>query len=261
MQGNYNAFIDRVIQRYEGGYGWDKKDPGGPTKYGITCFDLAQHRGQKMNSMAAWVEPVRNMPLSEAEAIYATKYALGVRFADLPSGVDCVMLDYGINSGDSRPIRVARTMVGLGAGGMDQPLLDAIKKVDPNKFIDMMCDERLRFMHAIRGGSAWQEFGHGWGTRVADLRVYSHHAAAGTPAAAPTAPDLSKVVTPKATNVAKTAGKPTMGGAVAAGAASHTSGQPYLVTAGVVAAVLVAGIGYEIWQAGAAKQANALVHI
>lgn len=260
MLADYQPFIDRVIQRYEGGYGWDAKDPGGPTKYGITCYDLAQHRGQKMASMSAWVEPVKNMTLAEAEAIYRTKYATAIRFDDLPPGIDAVMGDYGINSGTIRPLHVARTLVGLPVGGMDQTLLDALKKCDAKKFIDAMCDERLRFMHAIRNGSAWVEFGHGWGTRVADLRTYSQHLAAGTPGAAPQAPDLSKVVTPKATNVPKTAGTATAGGAVASGVAAHTAGASIAATAAVVVAVIAAGILYEVFEARSAAQANLTVH-
>jgi hypothetical protein len=48
----YKAFVDRMISKYEGGYGWDANDPGGPTKYGITCYDLAEHLGERMTSMA-----------------------------------------------------------------------------------------------------------------------------------------------------------------------------------------------------------------
>ena len=48
----YLPFTARMINRYEGGYGWNRADPGGPTKYGITCYDLAEHRGLKMDSMA-----------------------------------------------------------------------------------------------------------------------------------------------------------------------------------------------------------------
>ena len=59
MQSTYKAFIDRVIDKYEGGYGWDKDDKGGPTKYGITCYDLAEHMGQKMTSMAQWAPIVK----------------------------------------------------------------------------------------------------------------------------------------------------------------------------------------------------------
>lgn len=262
MQANYTTFIDRVIKKYEGGYGWNRKDPGGPTKYGITCYDLAEHRGQKMTSMSAWEAPVRDMTLAEAETIYASKYANAVRFNDLPAGSDCVMLDYGINSGCARPIRVAAALLKVPGAGMTDALVKAIKTTDPKWFVDQMCAERLRFMHAIRGGTAWTEFGHGWGTRVADLQSYGEHLALGAPATqAPAPPDLSKVVTPKATNVPKTAGTATTGGVVASGTAAHAAGFHWSAVAGIMASTVAAGIAFEIWQAHRAQVANNLVHV
>lgn len=263
MQALYQVFIDRVIHRYEGGYGWNKKDPGGPTKYGITCFDLAEHRGQKMNSMAAWAGPVQAMTLEEAETIYNTKYATGIRFADLPAGVDCCMLDYGINSGNGRPIAVARRLVGVPGSNakIDQALLDAIKKRDPTQFIKAMCDERLKFMHAIKGGASWAEFGRGWQSRVDDLRVYCLHAAAGTPAAAPTAPDLTKVATPKATNVGKTAPKTTVAGGVSSGTALHLAGFHWGYVIAAIVGCVTLGVLYEAYHDILAKKANDLVHV
>lgn len=65
----YKTFIDRMISRYEGGYGWNRKDPGGPTKYGVTCWDLAEHRKFKMDSMARWAPIVQALTIDEAEAI------------------------------------------------------------------------------------------------------------------------------------------------------------------------------------------------
>lgn len=243
MQADYQPFIERVIHKYEGGYGWNKADPGGPTNFGITCYDLAEHRGQKMTSMSAWVEPVKNMTLAEAEAIYKIKYAAGIGFDSRVAGVDCCMLDYGINSGVARPLRV----------------VPAFGPLAPKDLIDALCDERLRFMHAIRGGSAWNEFGHGWGTRITDLRQYCK--ALVDHAVPPNAPDLSKVVTPKATHVPKTAGAPTAGGAIATGAAVHAAGASWLLTAAAAAAIVAGGIGYEIWQERKAAAANALVHV
>ena len=262
MQVDYVPFIGRVIKNYEGGYGWDKRDPGGPTNYGITCFDLAEFEHKRMNSMAAWAEPVRNMPLSSAEIIYQIKYARGIRFDGLNSGVDCCMLDYGINSGISRPIRVARAIVGLPAGGMDDALVAAINKVEASKFIDTMCGERLRFMHAIKGGAAWQEFGHGWGARVADLNAYCRHlAAGGVHDTAPTPVDLSHVVTPKATNVPKTASTATIGSAGTAAAAAHAAGFPWSTVAVIGMGVIIAGTIYEAVHDQAAIAANAKVHL
>lgn len=244
MQVDYQPFIDRVIHRYEGGYGWNRADPGGPTKYGITCFDLAEHRSQRMTSMTVWAPLVAEMTLAEAEEIYSTKYAHLINFNFLRAGIDCCVLDYAINSGVSRALKVAAAI----------PSSD-----DAGTYIDAMCDERLRFMHAIRGGSAWAEFGHGWGTRVADLRQYCKALAAG--AAPAPGPDLSKVVTPKATHVPKTAGAPTAGGAVGTGAAMHAAGFHWLPTALAVGGIIAAGFGYEIWQERQAAAANALVHV
>lgn len=247
MQGNYQPFIDRVIHRYEGGYGWNHKDPGGPTNFGITCFDLAEHRGQKMTSMSAWQEPVRNMTLAEAEAIYKTKYATAVHFDTQPAGVDCCLLDYAINSGVGRPLRVVAA------------LPPSVKT--PAEIIDAICDERLRFMHAIRGGSAWAEFGHGWGTRVADLRAYCHHLLSEGRIMPPAAPDLTHVVTPKATNVGKTAPKTTAGGAVGGAIAAHTAGFNWWIVGGVTVTVIAAGIAYEAFHDIQAARANKLVHV
>lgn len=188
MLQNYKAFVDRMINKYEGGYGWDRNDSGGPTKYGITCWDLAAHRSQKMNSMAAWAPVVKAMPLSEAEDIYRSKYASAVHFDDLPSGIDCCWFDYGVNSGIGRPIRVAQAFLGVATDGIFGPkTMAAVKAYGDERFVNKMCDERMRFLRALR---IWSTFGVGWTRRVADLRAYSLRlvAAKPEPAVAVTSP-------------------------------------------------------------------------
>lgn len=254
MRETYAAFSSRMIQKYEGGYGWNRKDPGGPTKYGITCFDLAEHMGQKMDSMDRWAPIVRAMPLEAAEAIYHKKYAMVVRYDELPAGVDVQMFDYGVNSGTSRPIRVVRTILNVPGGNrVDDALLNAIKKTDSAKLIEAISAERLRFMHAIRGGSAWAEFGGGWGARVADLKSYALRLVAANGAAvdhAP-APDLSKIETPKATHgsptTVKTAVKTAGVGSASTGAAAHEAGLPPWVVAVAMGFVVAAGVLYVIY--------------
>lgn len=252
MQNDYAAFIAKVINQYEGGYGWDKGDPGGPTKYGITCFDLAEHRGQKMTSMAAWAPTVKAMPLQEAEDIYAKKYAVACLFNSLRAGPDCVVLDYGINSGIGRPLRVAQALLKTQASGA--ALAVEINKTDPKWFVDAMCQERLHFMHAIRGGAAWSEFGGGWGSRVSSLKTYCD-ALAATGSASDIGPTLPKH--PKAQHgdpqiVHKTIAQ-TSGGATGAGVAV-SSGHPYIAAA--VCAGVVAGIGLAIYEQRKAALAN-----
>jgi lysozyme family protein len=264
MQIDYIPFTGRMIGKYEDGYGWDRNDPGGPTKYGITCYDLAEHRHQTMDSMARWAPVVQAMTLAEAEEIYQTKYASAVMFDRLPAGVDCTMMDYGVNSGIARVIPVARRMTGVAGSSLkvDDNLIVAIEKYGATKFIDDMCAERLRFMHAIRGGTAWVQYGKGWGSRVADLRVYSEHlAAGGTQVTAPAPPDLSKVSTPKATNVGKKATTPTIGGAGGAAVSVHAAGLPLWASAVAAGLIIAGGIAYEVISERNAAAANALVHI
>lgn len=255
----YTAFVERMIKRYEGGYGWNKKDPGGPTNFGITCFDLAQHMGQKMDSMSRWAPIVKAMTLATAEQIYANKYAKALRYDELPAGPDACMMDYGVNSGTSRAVLSARAILNIkGGGAMDQALLDAIKKVDPQVFIKAMCAERLGFMHRIRGGSAWAEFGAGWGSRVADLQKYSLHLtqSGATAATAPVAPDLSHVVQPKAINVGTPATTPTVGGAVGSGGSLAAAGFDWTYIIGAVVLTVIAGVIYEAYSANKAANDN-----
>lgn len=259
MQQNYTPFIGRMIDKYEGGYCWDKADPGGPTKYGITCYDLAEHRGQKMDSMARWAPIVQAMQRSEAEEIYRKKYASHLFFNDLNSGKDCVLLDYGVNSGWTRPIRVARALLKLeGPASMDAALIKAINDADPRWFINSICEERLAFMHRIRNGTAWQEFGRGWGARVSDLNNYC--LALVTKTAPAPAPDLSTVPTPKANNpVPEVTNKRTTsatagGGAIGAAIKALDLPTELAIIGGVL--VVVAVIGYVVYKAHKARKAN-----
>ncbi len=261
----YKPFVDRMIGKYEGGYGWDRADTGGPTKYGVTCFDLAEHRNQKMTSMASWAPVVQAMTLPEAEDIYATKYAAAIRYNDLPAGPDVVMMDYGVNSGISRPIRVARALLNVpGPAVMDVKLLDAIRKTDPTKFVNDMLAERLHFMHAIRGGSAWASFGGGWGARVADLRAYALHLIAAPGAVAPPiAPDLTKVTMPKAKHgdpeiVKKTIIKTVTTG-TASGAGTHYAGMPPELVWVLIGFVAVGGLANVLYSKQKAANDNATV--
>lgn len=263
MQVDYTPFIDRMIDKYEGGYGWDKADPGGPTNFGVTCFDLAEHRGQKMTTMAAWVKPVHDMPRAEAEDIYRTKYARSVHFDDLSPGKDTVLLDYGVNSGIGRPIRVAAALLKVPASGtMTDQLVSAINAADANWFIDAVCTERLHFMHQIRGGSAWKSFGKGWGARVADLNTYSKHVASGTKLPAPIAPDLSQTFSAKskANHDDPNLTKNTTGGAIAGGAgagtAAHASGIPYWAIGLIIGTVVIAGVVYAVYKHRSNTTAN-----
>lgn len=257
MQTDYLPFVEKMIRDYEGGYCWDKGDPGGPTKYGVTCFDLAEHRGQRMTSMSAWAPIVKAMPLAEADDIYRTKYATKLFFDQLNPGKDVVIYDYGVNSGVGRPPKVARALLNIGQG---TDLIQAINKADPKWFIESMCAERLHFMHQIRNGSAWAQFGHGWGARVANLQAYAEHLAdGGHDVTAPVILAQKVPQHPKAQHGNPNIVHDTIGQAGAAGAAAGTGAvaTSHHTLAIIGGCVTVAGIiGLALYEANKHAKAN-----
>lgn len=245
MQVNYKWVIDRIISKYEGKYSNDRGDAGGPTMYGITYIDLAEYL---KISKASTYNMMPHMSLATAEAIYSTKYERGSRFDDLQSGIDMCVMDYDINSGLARGAHSLQAILGIRQSGIvDDATVFAANKMDADKLIDAICDERLDFMHRIKGGASWSRFGKGWGARVQDLRVTSKHLAANKSLAE--APQMQDQQDPngmgKATHkdpktkssVIKTAG----GAATGAGATAHLTTHSPLVTIGIAGAVIAVG--------------------
>lgn len=260
MQTDYVVFVDRMITHYEGGYCWDAGDNGGPTKYGITCYDLAEHRHQTMTSMAAWAPIVKSMTLVEAEAIYAEKYAKQIMFDQLKPGKDVVMFDYAVNSGSQRAVRSARALLNRpGSGVMTKDLLDAINAADAKWFVNAMCDERLHFMQNIRNGTAWKKFGHGWASRITDLRTYAVNLIGALTTAPPTVliPRAGKGVNVDPQALPIHPGVVVGGGA--SGAASAAAGHPWWVVALLVVGLIAIGFIAAKWLKSKDKKADETV--
>ena len=118
-----------------------------------------------------WAPIVKAMRLSEAETIYAQKYATACAFDSLGIGKDCVVLDFGVNSGPSRSIKTAQRLTGVTVDGiLGSRTLAAINAYEPRDFIISMRTMRLRF---LKGLAIWAAFGKGWTARVDDLTNYS----------------------------------------------------------------------------------------
>ncbi|MDC7987612.1 glycosyl hydrolase 108 family protein, partial [Rhodoplanes sp. TEM] len=160
------ATYDEALRRllvHEGGYSNHPSDPGGPTKYGITIFDYRKYIDARGSAA-----DVRAMTVDQAKAIYRVRYWDAQRCDELPPGVDYAVFDYGVNSGIGRSGRVLRRLLGLSADGhaVTDAAIAAAAARDPAGLVQAICDERLRFLKALR---TWPVFGAGWGRRVADV--------------------------------------------------------------------------------------------
>lgn len=250
MQADYVPFVNGVmIPDYEGGYCWDAGDAGGPTKYGITCYDLAEHRGQKMNSMAAWAPIVKAMTLDEADAIYQTKYANSIGFDTLPAGPDCCEMDYGVNSGLGRVKRVRAALLAKA----NKPTVEAC---DPKWYVDAMCQERQVFLNGL--GQRMPQFLHGWTERVIHLREYCEHLANNTATV--------KVPVSPAVKAAPVAVHPSPGPVTApviahggGVVAAHAAGIPWEPIVAVSGIGLIAVLVWNAYRQAQSVQANTTV--
>lgn len=162
----YDAAMKRILAD-EGGYSNDAGDPGGPTRYGITIFDV-----RKYLKAGATAEDVKAISVSDAMLIYRKHYAAPSRYDDLPAGLDYTVLDYGINSGVGRSGKVLRRLVGLptDTNVINDEVLRAVAKRDAKSIIVAMNEERLQFLQSLK---IWPTFGKGWGRRVAGVKAAS----------------------------------------------------------------------------------------
>lgn len=160
----YNKALAYVL-RWEGGFTNHPRDPGGPTKYGITIHDVRLY--VKRN---ATINDVRNLSLATAKHIYRTKYWNKVNGDELPAGLDYALFDYGVNSGIGRSNRIIRRLVGLPTNSLaiDKTVIDAINKRNTEKLINALLNEREAFLRCLR---TFPTFGRGWMRRTRGVRA------------------------------------------------------------------------------------------
>ena len=117
----------------------DPKDPGGPTRYGVTqnTYDAYRQRHDLPKRSVYLIGP------AEVSDIYRNEYWLPIGCDKLPPGVDLLAMDIGVNSG---------------VGRIKPWLLDTIQ---------MLPGDRIRALDAKRRGfwrhlAIFGRFGLGW---------------------------------------------------------------------------------------------------
>lgn len=242
----YEEALRRLLL-HEGGYTNHPSDPGGPTNFGITIDDY-----RKYVKPGATAADVKAMTLDEAKSIYRAKYWDAQRCDELPAGVDDAIFDYGVNSGIGRSGKVLRRCLDLpdNSSVVNDAVIACALHADAAKLVAAICNERLRFLQALR---TWPVFGKGWGRRVAEVKAFSLQLAAKQPTALPdTTPQVQKAgkgVVP----VAKGAQQGSTGAIAAAGAAAANQAHSSGFGAGSIVLIVTLAIGaaiaaYAFWQ-------------
>lgn len=162
MRANRDHAIDLILAQ-EGGYVDHPSDPGGCTNRGITIATYRAH-----------VDPhgtcadLRAMSDDVARSIYAERYWSAVNADALPSGLDLVVFDFGVNAGPARAARMLQRILGVAEDGSIGPVtLSAAFARDRENLIHDFSDDRLEY---YKGLKTWPVFGRGWTRRTEQIR-------------------------------------------------------------------------------------------
>lgn len=167
MRENLDVCI-RMMFGSEGGYSNNPKDPGGPTKYGITWKTLRAYRGLpavKKPSQSD-IDAVKALTLDTAEAIYRANYWTQAGGDMLPAGLDYMVFDFGVNSGPATAVKKLQSVLGAkvdASVGVETVNAANAYPGGISALIDAYAKARLSF---VQGLSGWKTFGNGWTARV-----------------------------------------------------------------------------------------------
>lgn len=148
----FNEAFERVIG-HEGGYVFDKRDPGGETKYGIS------RRAHPDVDIAA-------LTVESAGAIYRRDYWTPCQCDQLPAWARLHVFDAAVNSGVKQAAKwLQRAVDATPDGVIGAKTIAAARAADPFRTIGSITAQRLMFMTDL---PTWPVFGRGWARRLAN---------------------------------------------------------------------------------------------
>jgi lysozyme family protein len=148
----------------EGGYSDDPDDPGGATNFGIILTELSAWRGAPVTP-----DDVQNMTVEEATAIYQDWYWERANIGMLPSGINLIIFDHGVNVGPASAIKALQTIVGTAPDGILGPItIGALSGYEGGWIIDRL---GLAYLAHYQSLSTVWKFGRGWMARLSREKV------------------------------------------------------------------------------------------
>ena len=154
------TFDDAVahVLRFEGGYSFDKNDPGGETNFGISKRSYPAIEIQSLN-------------LEAARAIYRRDYWNALNIEQLPIAIRLLVFDAAVNQGPSAALRMLQACVDVKVDGVIGPkTLAALAVVDPLRLIQRYAIARLK---RYWSNSNIERYGQGWLARLIDVSILS----------------------------------------------------------------------------------------
>ena len=152
----FDITFDRLMKS-EGGYVFDKNDPGGETNWGISKRSYPNVNIKKLTKEGA-------------KAIYKKDFWDVIRADILPAPVAFQVADFAVNSGISTAIRYLQRVANVADDGHWGPVSKlALEAMSATDIIFLLNAERLDFMRRLAG---WKFYSSGWAGRIANNLRY-----------------------------------------------------------------------------------------
>jgi lysozyme family protein len=171
MISNWKQAFEQMLKS-EGGFTDDERDNGnklpdgrkGSTMLGVTQYNWEAHVGHQVTH-----DQMRALTPADVEPLYKKKYWDVVRADELPSGIDYLVFDMGVNAGPGRSIKLLQAAVGVPAdGGFGPMTMAAVQAAGPVKLIEDFSDAKEAFYRSL---DSFTVYGTGWLNRVAAVKV------------------------------------------------------------------------------------------
>jgi lysozyme family protein len=190
MQSSFTKCMP-VILRYEGGYSNHPRDPGGVTLEGVIQRVYDGYRARAGLPQRALTAEMRRTPdwIAERNTIYRLQYWNAIRGDELPEGVDLFLFDSAVNSGPFQAAKWLQRALGIDADGhIGEGTIGALQAhPDHDALIADMASRRLGMLKQLK---TWNDFGDGWGARVASCKSIAQAWATGSVGPQPAAVHL-----------------------------------------------------------------------
>jgi lysozyme family protein len=202
------------------------KDPGGPTKFGVTIGDV-----KRFIDPCATAATVKALTYEQAAQVYKMHYWRPMHCDELEWPINFLIFDMGVNAGPSRSIKIAQHALGVDADGViGEITLAALKQADSVTFARDFSEGRRRFYRSL---STFSTFGKGWLNRVNASEKYALGEKAAKAKSAFTMAGPAKAIRPESNQVSKQ------------GAAAQVAGKAAAVGSGAV--ILDSATGLMGW--------------
>jgi lysozyme family protein len=170
MISNWDQAFKQMLAS-EGGFTDDERDKGnqlpdgrkGSTMLGVTQYNWEAHVGHQVTH-----DQMRALTPADVEPLYKKKYWDVVRADELPSGIDYLVFDMGVNAGPGRSIKLMQTALGVPAdGGFGPMTMAAVQAANPVELIEKFSQEKEAFYRSL---DTFTVYGTGWLNRVAAVK-------------------------------------------------------------------------------------------